>query len=55
MNKLISIFIIIIGAVAVHAVLGFAGVDIGLYLSGLLWIVSLGMFFIMLPGALPTG
>jgi hypothetical protein len=47
--------IVIIGALAANAVLNFAGVDIGIYLSYLLWMVSLGIFFVVLPGALPTG
>ena len=33
----------------------FAGIDIGVYLCMLLWVVSLGLFMVMLPEDLPTG
>lgn len=55
MNSFVSIMIVIIAALAADAVLKFAGVDIGVYLSYLLWMVALGIFFVILPGALPTG
>jgi hypothetical protein len=55
MHSFLSIIIVISSALAANAILSFAGVDIGVYLSYLLWMVSLGIFMIMLPSSLPTG
>lgn len=45
----------IVFAIIIHVCMGFAGIDIGVYLCILLWIVSLGIFMVMLPELLPTG
>jgi hypothetical protein len=35
--------------------MGFAGIDLGVYLCFLLWFVSLGLFVVLLPAVLPSG
>jgi hypothetical protein len=45
----------IVFAIIIHGCMEFAGIDIGVYLCMLLWVVSLGLFMVMLPEDLPTG
>lgn len=55
MNKAVQLLGFIIFAIIIHVCMEFAGIGIGVYLCILLWIVSLGLFMIMLPQLLPTG
>jgi hypothetical protein len=54
MNTFIKLIVIILFAYGAKLVMDFAGVDIGMYISYLLWFVSLGIFLILLPETLPT-
>jgi hypothetical protein len=48
--------LIIIGTVAyiVHMMLRAAGMDMGLYITYLIWFVVLGIFLVALPDSLPN-
>ena len=54
MNTFMKLIVIILFAYGAKNVMDFAGVDIGMYISYLLWFVSLGIFLILLPETLPT-
>ena len=54
MNTFVKIVVIIMFAYSFNVVMGFAGVDIGMYISYLLWFVSLGIFLILLPDGPPS-
>lgn len=55
MNTFFQLMLIVLIAGIIHVCMGFAGVEIGVYLSFLLWVVSLGLFMVILPGILPSG
>ena len=54
MSTFVKLIVIVIFAYVTNLVMGFAGVDIGMYISYLLWFVSLGIFLILLPDAPPS-
>jgi hypothetical protein len=55
MNTFFQLILIVVIAGIIHACMGFAGIEIGVYLSFLLWFFSLGLFVVLLPAILPTG
>ena len=54
MSTFVKLFVIIIFAYFFNLVMGFAGVDIGMYISYLLWFVALGIFLVLLPDGPPS-
>lgn len=54
MSSVVKLIVILIFAYFFNLVMGFAGVDMGMYISYLLWFVSLGIFLILLPDDHPS-
>lgn len=54
MNTFVKLLVIIIFAYFFNLVMGFAGVDISMYISYLLWFVALGIFLVLLPDDPPS-
>lgn len=49
-----KMLVLLLFAYITQLVMGFAGVDVGIYISYLLWFIALGLFLIMLPETLPS-
>ena len=49
-----KLLVLLIFAYIMHTAMDFVGVDMGIYISYLLWFVALGLFLIMLPETLPS-
>jgi hypothetical protein len=54
MNAFMKMLVLLLFAYITQLVMGFAGVDVGIYISYLLWFIALGLFLIMLPETLPS-
>lgn len=54
MNAFMKLLVVMLFAYITYTVMEFAGVDMGIYISYLLWFIALGLFLIMLPETLPT-
>ncbi len=54
MNGFVKLIIIAAIAYIVHMMLRAVGVELGLYITYLIWFVVLGIFLIALPEALPN-
>ena len=54
MNGFIKLFIIVTIAYIIHMMLHATGVDMGLYITYLIWFVVLGIFLVALPETLPN-
>jgi hypothetical protein len=54
MNGFVKLIIIIAIAYIVHMMLRAAGMDMGLYITYLIWFVVLGIFLVALPDSLPN-
>lgn len=53
MNGFVKLIIIVTIAYIVHMMLRAAGIDMGLYITYLIWFVVLGVFLVALPDSLP--
>jgi hypothetical protein len=54
MNGFVKIIIIVTIAYITHMMLHAAGMDMGLYITYLIWFVVLGIFLVALPESLPN-
>ena len=54
MNGFVKLIIIVTIAYIVHMMLRAVGVELGLYMTYLIWFVVLGIFLVALPQALPN-
>jgi hypothetical protein len=54
MNGFVKLIIIVAIAYIIHMMLDAAGIDIGLYVTYLIWFVVLGIFLVALPDSLPN-
>lgn len=54
MNGFVKLIIIVTIAYIVHMMLSAVGVELGLYMTYLIWFVVLGIFLVALPQALPN-
>jgi hypothetical protein len=54
MNGFVKLIIIVAIAYIMHMMLDAAGIDIGLYITYLIWFVVLGIFLVALPDSLPN-
>jgi hypothetical protein len=54
MNGFVKLIIIVTVAYIVHMMLRAAGMDMGLYITYLIWFVVLGIFLVALPDSLPN-
>lgn len=54
MSTFVKLIVIILFAYVFNLVMGFAGVDLGMYISYLLWFVALGIFLVLLPDDPPS-
>jgi hypothetical protein len=54
MNGFVKLIIIVAIAYIMHMMLDAAGIDIGLYVTYLIWFVVLGIFLVALPDSLPN-
>lgn len=54
MNAFMKLLALALFAYITQLVMEFAGVDMGIYISYLLWFIALGLFLIILPETLPS-
>jgi hypothetical protein len=54
MNGFVKLIIIVTIAYIVHMMLNAVGVELGLYITYLIWFVVLGIFLVALPDSLPN-
>lgn len=54
MNGFVKLIIIVTVAYIVHMLLRAAGMDMGFYITYLIWFVVLGIFLVALPDSLPN-
>ena len=54
MNGFVKLIIIVTIAYIVHMMLRAAGMEMGLYITYLIWFVVLGIFLVALPDSLPN-
>jgi hypothetical protein len=54
MNGFVKLIIIVAIAYIMHMMLRAVGMDMGLYITYLIWFVVLGIFLVALPDSLPN-